>query len=612
MKTEPYSLQMYVKAQETRAKDQYEYKYEEKLKRMENEIKALKQKIHSEGIRLWNKEQLQQNICACPQINTGFSVTASDSIQDKSNLLNIDGGLKLSFLGDLIHVSGAAKYLKDTKTSFKQQRLTLHYHSTSRFEELTVNHLSLRDVADDDLDIATHVVTAILYGADACFVFDREVSSDEDRSTVEGEVKVAFEKLHSAVSVGANSGLNVNHTQQTAVQKFTCTFYGDFQLMSNPTSFEDALKVFTDLPNLLKDNQELAIPLRVWLYPLDKLHKRASKLHKDISMDLTMKIESVIESLNTTEMKCSDLLKDSPAVTFVAFHDKILHMKQNCYKYKLRLMKNLGSLLPNIRGDLIKETALIDLLQQHDASPFRRCYLSEWLNERERETEIIKTVLRQLKDYGAQMEVNIDAILMDLDVGNLVSYTFTSLNHSDELLLQQTAYLSPSTQGKTDEKSPDFKQNSWLTPEIQKTMRSCLEIFKNLINSKDCKPAKFIVSSKEMENNPGSCIILYENICNEAVCFSPPSKPVCPTTEEFKGQNVVVKVVPPLCPATVELRLLFKPKQDTVWRSEPVLKNQDTVTLADLREETEYEIKCAAVGKLNYTVDSDITSVTTE
>ncbi|RXN08321.1 GTPase IMAP family member 8 [Labeo rohita] len=49
MKTEPYSLQMYVKAQENRARHQTEEKYEEKLKRMENEIKVLKQKIQSEG-----------------------------------------------------------------------------------------------------------------------------------------------------------------------------------------------------------------------------------------------------------------------------------------------------------------------------------------------------------------------------------------------------------------------------------------------------------------------------------------------------------------------------------------------------------------------------------
>uniref|UniRef100_A0A8C1M0I3 AIG1-type G domain-containing protein n=1 Tax=Cyprinus carpio TaxID=7962 RepID=A0A8C1M0I3_CYPCA len=48
MKTKPYSLQMYMKAQENRVRCETEEKYEEKLQRMEDEIKDLKQKIQSE------------------------------------------------------------------------------------------------------------------------------------------------------------------------------------------------------------------------------------------------------------------------------------------------------------------------------------------------------------------------------------------------------------------------------------------------------------------------------------------------------------------------------------------------------------------------------------
>ncbi|XP_051987858.1 reticulocyte-binding protein homolog 2a [Xyrauchen texanus] len=45
MKTEPYSLQMYVRAQEKRGIDETEEKYKEELKRMENEIKELQEKL---------------------------------------------------------------------------------------------------------------------------------------------------------------------------------------------------------------------------------------------------------------------------------------------------------------------------------------------------------------------------------------------------------------------------------------------------------------------------------------------------------------------------------------------------------------------------------------
>ncbi len=322
-------------------------------------------------------------------------------------------------------MTGAAKYLNDTKKSFRQQRMTLHYHSTCRFEELTMIHLAPESIINQDVfdnDTVTHVVTAVLYGADACFVFDREVSADEEIKTVEGEAKLALEKLE-YISGDANVSLKMNEAQKNAVQKFTCKFYGDFQLPSNPTSFEDVLKVFPDLPKLLGEKKELAVPLRVWLHPLDKLHSKASKLQKDIGMDLIIAIESVIESLNTAEMRCRDLLKDSPALTFTVFHDTILQMKQNCYKYKLRLKERLGSLLPNIRGDVMKVTALNDLLQEHEESPFSENGLAEWLKERERESDIIKPVLRQLKVANAQVEVNIDAVLMDLEVGNQGPYS---------------------------------------------------------------------------------------------------------------------------------------------------------------------------------------------
>ncbi|XP_048030616.1 GTPase IMAP family member 8-like isoform X2 [Megalobrama amblycephala] len=49
MKIEPYSLQMYVKAQENRVRRETEEKYKEELKKMEKEIDGLKQKIQSEG-----------------------------------------------------------------------------------------------------------------------------------------------------------------------------------------------------------------------------------------------------------------------------------------------------------------------------------------------------------------------------------------------------------------------------------------------------------------------------------------------------------------------------------------------------------------------------------
>uniref|UniRef100_A0A671K6L1 Fibronectin type-III domain-containing protein n=1 Tax=Sinocyclocheilus anshuiensis TaxID=1608454 RepID=A0A671K6L1_9TELE len=635
------------------------------------------------GIRLWTKEQLQQNTTTKTQINTVFTVTASDSIEDKSRLLNIDGCLKLSLLGGLVNVGGAANFLKDTKKSFSQQRLTLHYHSTTKFEELIMNHFSSGEMAHYDNDVATHVVTAVLYGADVCFVFDREVSSDEDKMEIAGEVKAALEQLKGISSASIDASMKLNDIQKAAVHKFSCKFYGDFQLPRNPTSFEDAMKVFKDLPKLLGENKEHAVPLRVWLYPLDKLFSRVVKFQHEISTGLSTDIESVIESLSTNEMKCSDLLTDMTALTFTAFHDKINDMKKNCYQCRLSLIKKLGSLLPKIRGKFIEDTALIDLLNDHEDSPFERNSLEQWLKEKEEESDIMKTLLAQLNDQGVMVEINLNKNLMNLEVKHLVSYTFTSLGWPDVLLSKQKTYLS-STKRTNEEKSFESEHKTWLTPDIQKTMRNNLKVFKNLIGLNSSEPVKFIVvenvfcytfssleqpdellseqendmnpqimrnpkkthdasqswltgsvrekmrehlkifkelmtshsnqsikfmiSIKDHEKHPGSCILVYENGCNEAVCFTPPSKPDCPITEDVRSRQADLKVSSP-CPATEELKILYKMKEEKDWRSQTVSKDQNTVTLTDLRPDTEYQIKCAAVGKLNYTTESDVTSV---
>ncbi|KAA0716674.1 Stonustoxin subunit beta [Triplophysa tibetana] len=561
------------------------------------------------GITLWGEEQLQQSIRSHAKMNTNFNVIASDSIEEKSNSLNIDGSLKLSLLSGLINVSGAAKYLSDTKKSFKQQRLTLHYHSTTKFEELTMNHLASGNIAHYeafDNDAATHVVTAVLYGANACFVFDREVSSDEDKTTIEGEVKATFDKLK-GISLGAEIDLNMNDNQKTAVQKFSCTFYGDFQLPSNPTSFEDALKIFADLPKLLGEKKELSVPLRVWLYPLDKLHTSVAKVQKDISTGLIKAVESVFESLSTTEMKCGDLQKEPTALAFAAFYGQIMQMRENCCSYKFSLMKKLGSLLPEIRGDQKKETELNDLLRDHIESPFRHQDLEQWVKEKEKESGIIKTLIRQLNVYGAKVEVNLDEILMDLEVEHLVSYTFTSFEGPDVLLSTQKDYLSP--KGPKKESAPSAKWMTGLSSDAKMNIRTNKTIFKNLINSKQRKPAKFIVASKEKKNIPGSCILLYENGSDEDIVFTPPLKPASPVIEQIKCHSLVLQV-PKTCQATEDLRLMYKIKEDKDWKSLHVQQSKDTVTLTDLSPDTQYDVKYTAIGKLNYTIDSDVIHIT--
>ncbi|XP_073669941.1 uncharacterized protein [Paramisgurnus dabryanus] len=317
--------------------------------------------------------------------------------------------------------------------------------------------------------------------------------------------------------------------------------------------------------------------------------------------------DSVIQNLCLTENKCSKLLEESRTTTFNAFHKKIQHMKQNCETYRQEFSDRIQS----VQVCEERTCTLSDILKAREESPFKEQDLFKWITEKEEELNTVGEFLQQCLDFGAEASKRLETVLSDIKVKNMVCYTFTSLEQQDSLLSGQDNYLKSQKLRMNLNKTLCEWTGTWLTGKIRKKMREHLKFFKELMMSHDTESTKFMIFSKDHQNHPGSCVLLYEDGCDEAVCLTPPLKPAHPITAGVKGDSVVLKV-PSSCPNTVELRLMYKIMNEPDWRSQSVLKDQETVTLTDLRSDTQYEIKCAAVGKLNYTVDSDVIRVKTE
>ncbi|XP_056239716.1 uncharacterized protein LOC130174115 [Seriola aureovittata] len=564
------------------------------------------------GVTLWDQDQLQKNTSVRQQNDTELIVSTSDSIEEKSTSLKISGSLRLSLLGGLVNVGGSAKYFQDIKKSHKQGRVTLQYKTTTKFETLTMSDLANGQVSHPNVfedDTATHVVTAILYGAGAYFVFDRE-SSEEDKNQVEREVNLTFKKLK-FLTVNAEASLHMDEKEKAAVEKFSCSVHGDFKLPSNLTSFNEAVRVYKSLPNMLGGNGEHAVPLRVWLYPLVKLDSRASRLQRDISNPLITRSSEAIESLNQTEMRCRDTLKDTAATTFPAMEKQVEDLMQMCSQYKLDFIKKLGSVLPSIRGGGKEESFLEDILAAHDKSPFNSKDLDEWLKTKEKESITLKSFMKQLEKLGVKMDDSLDDLLFDPDVTNVVCFSFPSVDQHDSFLVKMSNHLKPAGVKDTPGESSDLQVRNinWLSNDTRQTMRKQLQVFKELKKLNNSDDTKFIAASKYDGSHPEACIFIYEDGSNDAVCFVPPSKPATPTTTPVSCNSLTVRVSEPDS-ATVEYRVEYrvKQKQDTEWASHPLEKNQDTVTLSGLKSDIEYEFRTTAVGKLSYTVSSDVCS----
>ncbi|KAG7477829.1 hypothetical protein MATL_G00073820 [Megalops atlanticus] len=316
------------------------------------------------GITLWDAEMLQKDINVRPQPNTDFNIITSDSTEEKAHALNVEASLEASFLGGLVSVKGSAQFLNDKKTSKRQSRITLHYRTTTRFEQLTMDHLGAGNVQHSNIfqeGSATHVVTAVLYGAQAFFVFDREITSSENQQEIQGSLQATIKKIP-LISIEGQASLKLSEDEQQQTDKFNCKFHGDFALENNPVSFQDAIKVYSELPRLLGANGEKAVPMRVWLYPLKNLDSAAAQLVRQISVGLVRRSQRILDEMDDVNIQCQDLLKDNIAVQFPEIKAKICKFRDLCSEYKQVFQKYLCKLLPSIRGGGAGKTTLVNVM----------------------------------------------------------------------------------------------------------------------------------------------------------------------------------------------------------------------------------------------------------
>lgn len=300
------------------------------------------------GFTLWDYNSLQKDLNVNLQPKTESEIIASDSIDDKTSALDISGSLKASFLGGLIDVRGSAEYLHDTKKSKKQARVTVQYKTTTRYEQLTMNHLGIQNVsypAVFEHGTATHVVTAIFYGAQAFFVFDQDDSSMEMVKNIEGNLHVTIKKM---ISVTGEAEVKLNKEERENALMFSCTFHGDFSLERNPVTFQDAMKIYETLPKMLGEHGEKAVPMWVWLYPLTKLDRRAAKMVREISLVLIFDAQNILEELNEIEMQSNDLANS--ADKFPEIKKKIQSFKNLLKQHRQTFQKQLATMLPSIRA----------------------------------------------------------------------------------------------------------------------------------------------------------------------------------------------------------------------------------------------------------------------
>uniref|UniRef100_A0A8B9GZA8 SNTX thioredoxin-like domain-containing protein n=1 Tax=Astyanax mexicanus TaxID=7994 RepID=A0A8B9GZA8_ASTMX len=519
------------------------------------------------GFTFWDSEILKDKISVQNQANTDFKIFSSDSTEDKSHALHVSASLEASFLSGLVSVKGSAEFLNNKKKSMKQSRVTLQYRASTHFKQLTMDHLGTGNIKHQNVfeqGFATHVVTAVLYGAQAFFVFDREVSSSEKEQKISGNLQDAIKKIP-FTTVGSKASLDLTEEENMEANKFSCTFHGDFSLPRNPVTFNDAIQVCAELPTILGKNGENAVPMTVWLFPLVKLDSAAGKLVREISISLVKRCKSVLDELDGFDMRCQDLIKTDVSMKFSEIENKLKKFRGLCSKQKLVFQTILFQLLPKIRGGEKEEEALAKALISLEQSPFHSNLINAYLNNRDREINLVESYLKKMEAVDViTSSIELEKLTLDFNNEYVVVFALSSLEQNEKYILDLEEFSNKSS---SDEMSPykpepsSASQQWFNSNEVKALTRQIVQSFLDFYEAnRHRENVKFCIASIPDTNSAGASVHVYQDGKLLSSQFQLPQKPCDPVITRVEHDCVHLEFKPALhdTNSTESHRILLK------------------------------------------------------
>lgn len=525
-----------------------------------------------------------------------YKIIDDDSIQKKSSCFQIEGGMKMSLLSGMVEAKGAAEYLYNRKSSGKNCRITLHYKCTTHNETLPTDKQG-PNVDDQD---ATHVVTCLVYGADAFLVFDHSVSEKESLHEVSASMKIAVENIPSYIGgagAGASTGGHKKNKEETS--KFTCHFHGDFFSDSIPTNYNEALTFCKKLPQLLKDASQ---PKFAYLKPILK-----HRPFYPISFDLISQVEDIMEHFHSTEIHANDLKEHILCDSFtdikkqISTFIKMLSRFKAGFKDKLseevKKIRNVGASVEEVK---LAELSLIELISSVDKSPFSEPATVKFLKAKDVEIKKLSQYLKNMEESNIHFDFpstncELAALTADLKLNHVVSFFFNVTSNTNAYIESLHSYFKSNKQMLAEDE--EWFNKADLTKKLELEIKK----FKKMAKNSESNVA-FVVTSSNEEFCPS--IIVYSSGSSMPIDLPGP-----PQTASISKDCVEIKWAAPKRGRIDSYKVLYHPVSESKFE---VIDCQGLLRECSIRglfPGTNYQFQIQATLTSGFTVTSEKTCI---
>ena len=368
---------------------------------------------HLSPLKLWKQATLEQNKHVTPQPFTDFKYQAVKSFDQKTDFMDIEGSVKMSFISGLVEVEGSAKFLTEKKSLTNSASVSMVMKRRSKVESVTQELFSNVEFEDYLIHPGfTHVVTKIVYGADAYFQFSQSLSDEESQKDIEGELAA---KIAGIFSVEAS--VDITEVEKKKFEAISVDFNGDFDNIVPPKNFLEAAAVATKI-----STDEALVPMKITLTPLHVLNDQVTVLLREINHDTIRRAGELRSIFGLVEEQLDDELAGEAVKYFPKLKGNLLFVKRMFDKKEGTFTSHLRTLLPQIRNNTVSEQSLIDLLNEAENGIYHKSYFDSWLNARKKYAH---TLGRRLTVLAADPDVKFLSekhLLLDFELDNQASY----------------------------------------------------------------------------------------------------------------------------------------------------------------------------------------------